>query len=279
MDHELVRRGDEVAAVGDVFLAGADDLGRLDVEAEGEAGDRAVVGYRDLAAERLEGAGVDQVGEVALDPRLVGEVGVDAGVEVPLVRQPDEEHRRDDCGEDLPAPAPGVAGLEQAPAEQADGDEDRQDRGGEHRVAGEDREAGAGEQREGAEGERSGGDAEDGAAAQEGETEGDAAEGADHPRPLQHLAEAAGAVEDEVDGAGLPFQGLDRFFGAGPGVSGAAGRDPVEERPEQGSRPGPAGRGGDPRSDKRRPNEAGTLSIRPLEGVVLPATIRRSASQ
>src|SRR5207342_1639773 len=41
VDHEGAGRGDEVAAPGDVLLvlAGAYDLRRLDVEAEGEAGD------------------------------------------------------------------------------------------------------------------------------------------------------------------------------------------------------------------------------------------------
>ena len=171
-----------------------------------------------------------------------------------------EEHQRDDRGEDLPAPAPGVVALQQAPAEQADRGEDRQDRGGEHRVAGEDREPAAGEEREGAEGEDGGGDAEGGAAAEEGQAERDAAGGADHPRPLQHLAEPARAVEDEVDRAGLAFQRLDRFFGAGPGVGGL----PAVIQSKRAQRSGPArasrtrvrggAREGTPRSDKCRPN-------------------------
>ena len=56
VDHEVAGGGDEVAAARAPFLAGADDLGRAHVEAEGEAGDGAVVGDGDLAAERLEGA-------------------------------------------------------------------------------------------------------------------------------------------------------------------------------------------------------------------------------
>ncbi len=113
-----------------------------------------MVGHGDRAAEGLgEGAGVGKVAEVALDLALVGEVAVHGRVEVPLVGQPEHEHQHDHAGEDLPAPPPGVAGLEQPPAEQADGDEDRQDRAAEHRVAGDDRQAGGGEQGEGAEGE------------------------------------------------------------------------------------------------------------------------------
>ena len=76
-------------------------------------------------------------------------------VEVPLVGEPEHEHQRDEPGEELPAAAPGVARLEQAPAEQGEGDEDRQDRGGEHRVAGDDRQAGGAEKGEGGEGESS----------------------------------------------------------------------------------------------------------------------------
>ena len=73
MDDEGAGGVEEVAAAGNAFLRGADDLGRLDVEAEGEAGDGAVVGDGDRAAEWLgEGAGVDEVAEVALDRALVG---------------------------------------------------------------------------------------------------------------------------------------------------------------------------------------------------------------
>ena len=125
----------------------------------------------------------------------------------------------------------GWSGSSRRQPSRASGGEDRQDRRGQHRVAGQDREAAAGEDREGEQGQRGGGDAEGGAAAQEGEPEHDAAEGADHPRPLQDLAEAPRPVEDEVDRPGLAFQRLDRFFGPGPGVERVAGGDRVEQAP------------------------------------------------
>ncbi len=229
MDHEGAGGVEEVAGAAGVLLAGADDLGRLHVEAEGEARDRAVVGDGDRAAEGLgEGAGVGEVGEVALDRALVGEVALHGRVEVPLVGEPEHEHRQDQPGECLPAPPPRVAGLEQSPAEQGDGDEDRQHRGAEHRVAGDDRQAGGGEERERPDRERGRGQAEGRAAAQEGEAEDDAARGADHPRPLQHFAERPRAPEDEVDRAGVAGQRVDGFAGAGERVGGAAGCDPVE---------------------------------------------------
>ena len=83
MDHELVGGGDEVAAAGNPFLAGADDLGRADVEAEGEAGDGAVVGDGDLAAEGLEGAGSTVGGGPANSTRSASVVLVSAFVTPP----------------------------------------------------------------------------------------------------------------------------------------------------------------------------------------------------
>ena len=182
---------------------------------------------------------------------------VDPRVEVPLVGEPEDEHQRDQTGEELPAPPPRVVGLQQPPAEQREGDEDREHRAGEHRVAGDDRQAGAGEQGEGAEREDSGGEAERRAAAQEGEAEDDAAGGADHPRPLQDFAEAARAVEDEVDRAGLALQRFDRFAGAGEGVGGAAGGDRVEQRPgDRAAGRGPASRRARMAARRRRPVSA-----------------------
>ena len=107
-----------------------------------------------------------------------------------------------------------------------------------------------------------------GAAAKKGEAENDPARGADQPRPLQHFAEPARAVEDEVDRPGLAFERFDRFLGAGERVRRVAGRDPVEQRPPQRRRQGQGDKGdeGAPRPDKRRPNQAGVLSIRPSEG-------------
>ena len=224
MDHERRCRFEEVAAAGLALLGCADDPARPHLEVEREPRDRAVVGDRDRQAERFEGVGLGEVVEVGLDLALVGEVGVDLVEEVVLVRPPDHEHQRDQRGECLPGPAPAVAGLEQAPAEQAERREDRQHRGGEHRVAGEDREAGDGQDREGAEREDSGGDADPGAAPEEGEAEHDPTGGADHPRPLQHLAEPARPVEDEVDRAGLAFEGFDRVLGPGERVGRARRR-------------------------------------------------------
>ncbi len=169
-----------------------------------------------------------------------------------------------------------MALLQQPPAEQAERGEDRQHRGGEHRVAGKDREPGAGEDREAGECQGGRGDPDSAAPAQQADPEHDAAEGADHPRPLQHLAEPSRAVEDEVDRSGLAIERVDRLAGAGEGVGRAARRDPVEENPKdrrgqsQGDQAPGAGRGeGLPRPDKCRSNEIGILSIRPFEGVPL----------
>ena len=158
VDHERGGRFEEVAVLRLALLGGADDPARPDLEVEGEARHRAVVRDRDRQAEGLERVGVGEVVEVGLDLALVGEVGVDLVQEVVLVGPPDDEHQRDDAGESLPGAPPAVAGLEQPPAEQAERREDRQHRGGEHRVAGDDREAGDGEDGEGAEREDRGRD-------------------------------------------------------------------------------------------------------------------------
>ena len=191
------------------LLGGADDAARVDVEVEGEPGDGAVVGDRDRAAERLEGARVGEVAEVALDPRLVGEVGVDPREQVVLVRQP---RRRTSGRRSRRRPARrGARGGRRSSSRQPSrpsGGEDRQHRGGEHRVAGDDREAGAGEDREGAERQDGGGDADRAAAAQEGEAEDDAAERR-RPSPATAAPRRAGAGRR---GRGRPGRSGGRAF-------------------------------------------------------------------
>ena len=100
---------------------------------------------------------------------------------------------------------------------------------------------------------------------QQGDAEHEAAEAADHPRPLHHFAEPARPVEDEVDRPRLPLQRFDRFLGPGQRVERVAGGDRVEEHPDD----RPAER------QQREPERARSSRARPASRA--PAEDRRTA--
>ena len=133
-----------------------------------------MVGDRDRPQSGSKAPDVGEVGEVALDLALVGEVGVDLWSRGPTgsAARPRTSAR--------PAPAKtcqrrrqGWPGSSSRQPSRPSATKIASIAAGEHRVAGDDRQAGAGEEGEGAEREDGGGDAERGAAAQEGEAEHD----------------------------------------------------------------------------------------------------------
>ena len=177
-----------------IASAGADDFGRLDFEAEGDARDRRG-GWGPRSGRRAgekAPSSTRSVRSLSICPWLLRSVWTWEsrfhwfGSQTSTISN-------DQAGEDsCQRRRQGSPRSTQAPAEQGEGEEDREDRPGQHRVAGDDRQAGSGQEGEGEQGEQDGGDEpKRRAPAQQAEAEHEAAEAADHPRPLHHFAEPA----------------------------------------------------------------------------------------